>query len=60
MTAWCLVVPVIDRALALTLAKLLGYDARVATLLLSAIDTGLWEAIGKIASQGDGACDQPE
>ncbi len=55
-----LVVPVIDRALALTLAKSLGYDARVMVILLPAIEVGLWEAIGKIANQGDGVCDQPE
>ena len=43
-------VPVIDRALALTQAGLLGYDARVAALLLPAIEQGLWAAIGQIAS----------
>ena len=44
-------VPVIDRALALTQAGLLGYDARVAALLLPAIEQGLWAAIGQIATQ---------
>ena len=46
-------VPVIDRALALTQAGLLGYDARVVVLLLPAIETGLWAAIGQIATQED-------
>ena len=54
-----LVVPVIDRALALTQAGLLGYDVRVVVLLLPAIEAGLWEAVGKIATPGDEACDQP-
>ena len=42
-------VPLIDRALALTQAGLLGYDARVVALLLPAIEQGLWAAIGQIA-----------
>ena len=46
-------VPVIDRALALTQAGLLGYDARVVALLLPAIEQGLWEVIGQIATQED-------
>ena len=45
--------PVIDRALALTQAELLGYDARVVALLLPAIEKGLWAAIGQIASPED-------
>ena len=49
----------IDRALALTQAGLLGYDARVVTLLLPAIEQGLWAAIGQIASQeGEGELNQ--
>ena len=47
------VVPVIDRALALTQAGLLGFDARVVALLLPAIEQGLWAAIGQIATQED-------
>ena len=46
-------VPVIDRALALTLAESLGFDARAVALLLPAIEAGLWEAIGQIATQED-------
>ena len=52
------VVPVIDRALALTQAGLLGYDARVIVLLLPAIEQGLWTAIGEIVTQESGANDQ--
>ena len=55
-----LVVPVIDRALALNHAGLLGFDVRAVVLLLPAIETGLWEAIGKIANSSDGTCDHPE
>ena len=47
------IVPMIDRALALTLAESLGFDARVVALLLPAIEAGLWEAIGQIATQED-------
>ncbi|MEI8395027.1 MAG: hypothetical protein WCF85_09850 [Rhodospirillaceae bacterium] len=54
-----LVVPVIDRALALTLTETLGYDARGVALLLSGIEAGLWEAIGKIGNPGGKADDQP-
>ncbi len=43
-------VPVIDRALALTQAGLLGYDVRVVALLLPAIEPGLWAALGKDAT----------
>jgi hypothetical protein len=46
-----LVVPAVDRALALSLAESLGYDARVVALLLPAIEQGLWTAIGQIATQ---------
>jgi hypothetical protein len=52
------VVPAIDRTLALTQAESLGYDVRVVVLLLPAIEAGLWEAVGKIATPGDEACDQ--
>ncbi len=48
-------VPVIDRALALTQAGLLGYDARVVALLLPAIEQGLWTAIGQVATQEEEA-----
>ncbi len=44
--------PVIDRALALTQAGLLGFDVRAVALLLPAIESGLWEAIGKDVSPG--------
>ena len=46
------VVPMIGRALALTLAESLGYDARVVAFLLPAIELGLWEALGKDATPG--------
>ncbi|CAK0741329.1 hypothetical protein WCLP8_110002 [uncultured Gammaproteobacteria bacterium] len=46
-----LVVPVIDRALALTLAKSLGYDAQVMALLLPAIEKGQWIAVGRVATR---------
>ncbi len=47
-----LVVPVIDRTLALTQAGLLGFDVRVVALLLPAIEAGLWLAIGRVATSG--------
>ncbi|CAK0762031.1 hypothetical protein WCLP8_3390004 [uncultured Gammaproteobacteria bacterium] len=47
-----LVVPVIDRTLALTQAGLLGFDARAVALLLPAIEAGLWLAIGRVATSG--------
>ena len=46
-------VPMIDHALALTQAGLLGYDARVVALLLPAIELGLWVAIGQITGRGN-------
>ncbi|MEI7606252.1 MAG: hypothetical protein WCJ64_02590 [Rhodospirillaceae bacterium] len=52
-------VPVIDRALALTQAGLLGYDGRVVALLLPAIEHGLWVAIGQIAAPR-GEADDPQ
>ena len=49
----------IDRALALTQAGLLGYDARVVAILLPVIEQGLWAAIGQIVSpEGDGELHQ--
>ncbi|MEI8396945.1 MAG: hypothetical protein WCF85_19630 [Rhodospirillaceae bacterium] len=47
-----LMVPVIDRTLALTQAGLLGFDVRVVALLLPAIEAGLWLAIGRVATSG--------
>ncbi len=44
-------VPLVDHALALTQAGLLGYDARVVALLLPAIEQGLWAVIGQGATQ---------
>ena len=41
----------INRALTLTQAGLLRYDARVVALLLPAIEQGLWTAIGQVATQ---------
>lgn len=43
-------VPMIDRALALTQAGLLGYDTQAVALLLPAIEHGLWAAIGQITT----------
>lgn len=37
-------VPVLDRALALSLAGTLGYDTRAVALLLPAVEDGLWAA----------------
>ena len=46
------IMPMIDRALALTLSESLGFDTRVAALLLPAIEKGLWDALGKDATPG--------
>ncbi len=51
MAGWQMV-PMIDRALALTLSESLGFDARVVALLLPAIGVGLWSAFGKDATPG--------
>ena len=43
-----LVVPVIDRALALNHAGLLGFDVRAVVLLLPFIEAGLWLAVARV------------
>jgi hypothetical protein len=53
------VVPVIDRALALSLAGVLGFDARVVALLLPVVEAGMWGAVGQSATPGvdeDSSC----
>ncbi len=45
-------VPMIDRVLALRLGESLEFDIRVVAFLLPAIESGLWEALGKDAIPG--------